>query len=1323
MKSYRILPTLLLLPLLHSPVFSQERTLTPEQMEALAKEGELDSEAIERPTNLLNFIKGDLPPTGKSAPTLWTLGPTGVMGVMNHKKTGDQFLVQGTLKGSPSEGKFVSGDVIVGVNGALFKPSDLGVLLGNAIIDAEKEKNAGKISFLVWRDKNYLARNGKQDVTGVDIDKIFDAASDDDSVYDWKPEEERAEEVKQMGFDKFPLDPVDLEIELKIRVFPEYADTAPYDCPKTKQILEEAWKALEKKFVADPENPRSGRGGVVEAMALVASGKPEHREIVRKWVRSPNCPWKPPVDPPGTMFEPGYKGYKGMQSWHHGLNGLYCALYYDATGDDYVLPALRKYAIDTAMGQSAFGSWGHTFAYPSFNGGKLHMMNPGYGAVNAAGNRCFFLVCLAKKLGIEHPEIDLAIERGHRFFGSYVDQGAIPYGDHGAAGTDDSNGKNTGIAFGMKVLGDDYGAKYFAMMSSHCAFTRRGGHGHDYHGNWSSWAASLCGPEVRVYNERNLRWRRTLCRMYDGSFVYASPTGPYRTLRDPTATEVFHQAVALGQTLITGKDPNEKLYPNEREMKQLLTSAYSQFNDEWLKQKVDKPLDEQNAEELFGMLDIFKPKVRGIVAKKLGERYAAGEADIVTKLVELLSNESPRYRDGAVRALGACGEDAVLSNLSKIVPLLTDEHDFVRISAVKVVSEVTDSEDTQLAMLKATADKPNAVEPNAVGNVTQSALFTKENVLGSDPFNAGFDGDLMESALERVILLDPAGKTFLSSRAGKWNKETVVRMAGPLTYAAEEEQVGDQMFANRSKPAQEVLGEFGYGEAVLATAHRLRKQAAIRRDIRPFVGFKRTLMDPDIIDRKPDAFVGMVDEMETVLTDNPIQQIQKLVDEKKIDVPLEPYYRKIKAQKKEAVMPSIADDAKKQFLSELDAEDGAGAKIKLCREVLSKPERKDLFRKIAAMEFLGEVMGADAAEDLVPYLGHDEWRLRGHSQRIAVGLIASGAGDILMSQFSRISDASAKVGIMETFAASGDKGTLSFVKEALKDEQPLVRGAAVQALASLAGEEAIPDILAHLKTANDKEELIACEHALLSFKENPDAIGKIRDSIITMLPEVELATRNSIYFVLSKIGDSQAIEALRVALETDDFREFDDIVFALSYSPSREADKVMLELAALDSRTAALVGTHAMRRMVLGPDGFGDVTTDEKMDFAEAMLKMALDERLIQYVGQIYEARALRILMFCLEKGVESAAEGLVACGEGMENLSAKDAKIAAQSLEDVIEYIEVTRLRGGIKAHMKKEDDYVGWKALQARAGKVLLKIHKPETAPIPEFDPLEFE
>ena len=269
------------------------------------------------------------------------------------------------------------------------------------------------------------------------------------------------------------------------------------------------------------------------------------------------------------------------------------------------------------MGQSWAGSWGHTFAFPSFNGGKLHQMNPGYGALNAAGNRCFFLVTLAQKLGIEDPEIDAAVERARRFFGSYTDQGCIPYGDHPAYGSDDSNGKNTGVAFSMKLLGDKHSAKYFAMMSSHCAFTRRSGHAHDYHGNWSSWAANLCGPEVRQLNERNMRWYRTLCRMHDGGFVANSPGG-YGTLRDPTATDVLHQSVIFGQTIITGKDPDKSLYPNEREMEQLIASARGQFSDPKLLEMAGTPWSERSTDEVFDLLDIFYPKARDSFAKELG---------------------------------------------------------------------------------------------------------------------------------------------------------------------------------------------------------------------------------------------------------------------------------------------------------------------------------------------------------------------------------------------------------------------------------------------------------------------------------------------------------------------------------------------------------------------------------------------------------------------------------------------------------------------------------------------------------------------------------
>lgn len=1322
MKPRHLIPFCLLL----APVLAEERTLTPEQKEQLAEGGDFSPETPERPANLPDLTKGDpIPDGGKNPPPTWTLGPTGIVATFAGRFKGDQLQVKTTLEGSPAEGKLQWGDVLVGMNDQKFQAGgDLAMLIGNAIIEAEKEENEGRLSFMVWRDKNFIARHGKKDLAAADLDKLFQEARDDDSLYDWKPEEERAKEVGQMSYDKFPIDPETFEVGLKLRTFPAYSDTAPYDCPKTARILEDAWKMLEKKFIVDPENPKSGRGGILEAIALVSSGKPEHRKLVREWVRGPHSPWKPPEEPIGAMFEPGYRGNKGYQSWHKGFNGLSCALYYEATGDDFVVPALRKYAIETAMGQSGHGSWGHTFAYPSFNGGKLHGMNPGYGALNAAGNRCFFLVTLAQKLGIDHPEIDLAVERAQRFFSSYIDQGCIPYGDHGAYPSDDSNGKNTGVAFSLKLLGDDYGAKYFAMMSSHCAFTRRGGHGHDYHGNWSSWAAGLCGPEVRAYNERNLRWRRTLCRMFDGSFVYHSPTGSYGTLRDPTATEVLHQSVIHKQTLITGKDADEDLHPTEREMKQLLTSARRQFQDPWLKELAGTPWSERSTDEVLELLDIFFPKARSTFAKELGKRYQAGEKEIAPRLLELLESDNARFRDGALRGLGACGSDTVLGSLSKLTPLLQDPEDFVCITAARVISKHTDAKETQLAMLEATLDDPGAIAPNSVRNTTQSALFAKDNVLANQPFDAGFDEEQVRKALEHLILLDPATGNFVPSRQDVWEKDTVVRIAGPLTHAAEEEQRADQMFANRSEPAQKLLGKFDYLEAVQATAHRLRKQAAIPRNFRPHVGFKRPLMDPVAVRKQPAAFHEFQDELAVVLTDTPLASAEYLDGKIKVIVPLSELADLIMAEESPARLPSIATDVTAMFRDRLDRLDGASAKIKACREELADPDRRTYFRKMAAIDFLAEMLGADALPELVPYLGHDYWRLREHARETAAGLVTGGGAGTLAELFASAPLAD-QVGILEVFALGDSEAGAATASAALKHEIPIIRAAAARAFAAIRGAEAIPTLLQHLAKADEIAFILGCEDALLAFRDDPAAATEVRDGVLALLPRSEPSPRPSLYFILARLGDATSLAALEKAAGTDSLSELREVVHTLSYSPSREADRILLRIAGTDKESAKIVGAESVRRMVLGPKGFGDLTNADRMDFAEPMLKLNMDGKLIQYLGRVHDARALRSLMYCLENGVRQAAESLVTNAEGIDRttLSTTDNKIAVKALQDVMEYMEVVHLRGGPAAHMAKKDNYAGWKALQARAGRAMLKLHQPKEAPIPTFDSLDLE
>lgn len=1319
MKSVLVLLFILFL----SFAAADERAVTPEQQAAISGEtDEIPEAKPTRPANLPDLTKGELIPPGKNGPPTWSWGPTGIVGTMNARWAGDQIEVQSTRPGSPAEGKFQWGDVIVGINGKPFIAGEhLGYRFGKAIIEAEKEENGGKMTFQVWRDLNFLKRRGKKDLRSLDLDDVFAEARDDDSLYEWKDEEARTYEAQ--GFLDYPIKPSTHEVEITLRTMPSYSDTAPYDCPKSQQILEDAWKVLEKKFVAEPGKPRSGRGGVLEAMALLASGKPEHQELVHKWVRSEHSPWRPPTEKIGAKFEPGYRGYNGYQTWHYGFNGLYCALYYDATGDDFVLPALRKFAIEAAMGQSSHGSWGHTFSFPSFNGGEMNRMCPGYGALNAAGNRCYFLITLAQKMGIEHPEIDKAVERATRFFGSYVDQGAIPYGDHGAAATDDSNGKNTGVAFSLKLLGDNHGAKYFAMMSSHCSFTRRGGHGHDYHGNWSFWAANLCGPEVRALAERNMRWRRTLCRQHDGSFVYHSPT--YGSigggLRNPTATAVMTYSVPFKQLLITGKDSDESLYPNEREMKQLLASARGQMNDEWLLEKAGKPWPERSTNELFELLDIFKPKARGQVAKELGKRYQAGETEIAARLEKLLTHEEPRYRDGALRGLQECGTDAALQVLSKMSPLLGDPNDFIRITATRVIGKISDDEQSQLAMLRATVAEPDAIGPNSVRNATQTALFSKDTELANNPFEAGVDTELVSEALEKLITLDPVGgRGFVSSRIDVWSKDTVVRMAGPLTFAAEEEQIADQMFANRSKPAQEMLLHHGYREGVLASAHRLRKQAAIPRDIRAKVGFKRGLVDAEAIEKHKGVYEELLGAFQTVLLDDPLETVMIQKGKDKVPVNLSSLMKVVSEDKAPANLPSIEGHVEEAFRTELKSLTESSDQIQHCRAELKNPERKNYFRQMAAMTYLAENLGSEALQDLSPYLDHDYFRLREHSRELAIELVRAGGEAVLAELFEKSTDPRVSAGILHVFSRTGGDVAARLSMEGLESDEAEVRSAALQALYTLSGSDAFPVIMGHFESAKDREDFRGWELALTSRLEDPENAARVRDAVIAILPKVsgESEKRSRCYYILGQIGDEASLAFLKEASTVEEITEFEEIVAALSYSPNRKADEMLLRLAEESRKSAEIVGKESVRRMVAG-----DPEDSQRMDFAEPMLKLAMDRRLIKYLDRVHEARALRALMYCLENGVGEAAESLITNAEGLENLSSADSKVAGKAIRDVMEYIEVSHLRGGVEAHMKKEDNYPYWKGLQARAGRVLLKVHKPDAAPIPGFNDIDLD
>lgn len=114
---------------------------------------------------------------------------------------------------------------------------------------------------------------------------------------------------------------------------------------------------------------------------------------------------------------------------------IFLAEYIVATGDTSVLPGLRRLAIEAASGQSAVGSWGHTFALPD---GRLQ----GYEMMNSLGLPLTIGLTLARDAGVNDAEVARAVELSARLLRFYTGKGAVPYGDHAPwTETHEDNGK------------------------------------------------------------------------------------------------------------------------------------------------------------------------------------------------------------------------------------------------------------------------------------------------------------------------------------------------------------------------------------------------------------------------------------------------------------------------------------------------------------------------------------------------------------------------------------------------------------------------------------------------------------------------------------------------------------------------------------------------------------------------------------------------------------------------------------------------------------------------------------------------------------------
>jgi len=452
-------------------------------------------------------------------------------------------------------------------------------------------------------------------------------------------------------------------VQLKLRVMGSYSATAPYDCPKSKLILADACKALEK------ESLDNSLWGAVSGMALLASGNPAYLPKVQAFARS---------------MAAGEVGQKGGDGWGCGYKNVFLSEYYLLTGDKEVLPGIASLTVRLAQGQGLYGTYGHGFADPTPDG-KLHGSIPPYGPVNQSGLIANLGIVMGKKCGVKDPEIEPAIHRSNKFFGYFVDKGTIPYGEHEPYPFHENNGKSalTAILFGVQGNQRE-AARFFAMMSTAAYANREYGHtGQGFSYLWGALGANAGGPAAAAAFVKEAQWHLDLVRRCDGTFTYdgGEQYGAGRTDDNtyygrssygglsPNATYVLTYAMSLRKLCITGKEVKKSECLSTKEVAAAVASG-----------RFDLDRTQMSPKELVAAFSDWSPVVRGWAASELASRPEAKA--MVPELLKMAEGKDAHIRQGACEALGCMRSTEALP---VFIRMLSHEDRWLRFKAAQAL--------------------------------------------------------------------------------------------------------------------------------------------------------------------------------------------------------------------------------------------------------------------------------------------------------------------------------------------------------------------------------------------------------------------------------------------------------------------------------------------------------------------------------------------------------------------------------------------------------------------------------------------------------------
>jgi len=292
------------------------------------------------------------------------------------------------------------------------------------------------------------------------------------------------------------------EVVVKIPVLGAYSKTWPLKCKKSDKIVRDFADALAKR-----DSINLGIDGAL--LFMLSTGEEKDLNVARGWVKK--------------LVEK-YKDVKEMDTypWFVGYGGPALCEYYLRTGDESILPVIKK-AADYLKKEIHNGGW-------NGRGG----VNFKYGHMNAAGVHCVAFLMLAKECGVDVDEHTL--QSSLKQFYRYTGRGNVPYGDALPERGFSDNGKTGGLAFAMAASASlsPKGEKSVYAKARDISATKSFYstswmfHGHTGGGIGELWRGAAMGlvrdkrpAEYQSFMDGR-RWVYELARTHDGVFGWPS---------------------------------------------------------------------------------------------------------------------------------------------------------------------------------------------------------------------------------------------------------------------------------------------------------------------------------------------------------------------------------------------------------------------------------------------------------------------------------------------------------------------------------------------------------------------------------------------------------------------------------------------------------------------------------------------------------------------------------------------------------------------------------------------------------------------------------